>query len=77
MGEEDDRDYATPALAAAAVGGIAIGGGAIGFVAIGGGALGYYAMGGGAFGKYAISALGRSQEAVDFFSKWFPFIPLK
>jgi len=65
------------ALGGLAIGGIAIGGAAIGIVAIGGGALGYYAFGGGAFGKHTISAMQRSQEAIDFFSKWFPFLPLK
>jgi len=60
-----------------ALGGIAMGGAAIGIVAIGGGALGYYAFGGGASGKHVISAMQRSQEAIDFFSKWFPFLPLK
>ncbi len=59
-----------------AIGGIALGGGAIGIVAAGGGALGYYAFGGGAVGKYVISAMQRSQEAVDFFSKWMPFLRL-
>ena len=64
-------------LGGLAVGGVALGGAAIGCVAIGGGALGYYAFGGGAFGKYVISAMQRSQEALHFFSKWFPFLPLK
>ncbi len=65
------------ALGGLAIGGVAMGGGAIGIVAVGGGALGYYAFGGGAFGKYVISAIQRSQEAIDFFGKWFPFLPLK
>ncbi len=55
----------------------AVGGMAIGFVAIGGGALGYYAFGGVALGKHVISGMHRSLAAIEFFSKWFPFLPLK
>lgn len=65
------------ALGGLAIGGIAVGGGAIGFAAIGGGAIGYYALGGGALGKYVIMATERSQEAVDFFKHWLPFLQLK
>ncbi|HUH66572.1 MAG TPA: hypothetical protein VLZ07_09065 [Syntrophales bacterium] len=60
-----------------AVGGIAKGGGAIGITAVGGFAVGYYAAGGAAFGKYVLSALERNREAIEFFSKWYPFLSFK
>lgn len=55
---------------------LAFGGLAIGGVAVGGAAVGYYAFGGGAWGKYVVSAMQRSQEAVEFFTRWLPFLPL-
>lgn len=65
------------ALGGLAVGGIALGGAAIGAVAVGGGAIGYYAFGGGALGKHIVSATERSPEAVAFFQRWLPFLPLR
>lgn len=65
------------AFGGAAIGGVAMGGATIGYVAIGGAAAGYYAFGGGAFGKYVVSAMQRSQEAVEFFKHWLPFLPIR
>ena len=60
-----------------AIGGIARGGRAVGFIAVGGLAVGYYAAGGAAYGKHVISALQRSPEAVELFSKLFSLLPLR
>ena len=64
-------------LGGLAVGFAAAGGGAIGVVAVGGAAIGYYALGGFALGKHVVWAAERSPEAVDFFRRWLPFLPLK
>ncbi|MGR0480322.1 MAG: hypothetical protein ACTFAL_02650 [Candidatus Electronema sp. V4] len=55
---------------------IALGGLAAGGIACGGCAAGFVAAGGQAVGKYAVSALGSSPEAVEFFSRWLPFLPV-
>ena len=71
--------YGGLAIAPFAYGGLAIGifaygGLAIGAVAIGGLAVGYYACGGVAVAYYAISGTVRDPEAVEFFSKWAPWV---
>jgi hypothetical protein len=63
-------------LAGLAIGYFAIGGVAIGHTAIGGLAVGYYALGGAAFGKFVVSPLHWDSQAVEFFSKLVPGLPL-
>ena len=64
------------ALGGGAVGLLAMGGAAVGLVAVGGGAVGYFAAGGGTAGEHVLSAAQRDPEAVAFFARWFPFLPL-
>jgi hypothetical protein len=40
-------------------------------------AIGHYAAGGAAFGKYVIGPLHRDPEAVEFFSKVLPGLPMR
>lgn len=63
-------------FAGLALGYLAIGGAAIGYAAIGGLAIGHYAMGGAAFGKYVIGPLHQDPQAVEFFSKLLPGLPI-
>jgi len=63
-------------FAGLALGYFAIGGLAIGNAAVGGLAVGYYAMGGAAIGKFIISPLHHDPQAVEFFSKLLPGLPI-
>jgi len=63
-------------FAGLALGYFAIGGLAIGNAAIGGLAVGYYAMGGAAIGKFIISPLHHDAQALEFFSKLLPRVPI-
>jgi hypothetical protein len=53
-----------------------MGGLAVGYAAIGGLAVGYYAMGGAAFGKFVIAPLRQDPQAVEFFSRLWPGLPI-
>ena len=64
--------YGIIAVGDVATGLIAIGGLAKGVLAIGG-----VSFGGDAFGKYVISGMQNSRKALTFFSKRFPFLPLR
>jgi hypothetical protein len=64
------------AIGGLAVGALAFGGLAVGLVAIGGQAVGYYALGGSAAGKHTIAPMTQDPIAVEFFTRWFPWLPI-
>ena len=64
------------AIGGFAVGAIALGGLAVGLIAVGGQAVGYYAAGGSAAGKHIIAPMTQDPTAVEFFTRWLPWLPI-